>query len=1385
MGPIEIYIFGDLDFAYFILNGITMMYANDSSFIKAAFVLSMLFLLWSFIKWSMNPEKNTYPIREWAFGLIFFMIFGGSSISPKVDIQLHSAISPGYFKSTITDVPILAAIPSWLSTNLFYSISKVINETGALNIPGYEQFRGNGITNKPDAEPLQALVRLYTFAETTTLPVNEERAIKDYLEQCYIPQLALSAEPQLKFEKTLLTQPLWPDFKVTNQHLTVNSVNFVDGTPIQGQKCTDNYQFIEKHINDETGKIRQSANSIVQSRGVNPDEIKFGFQMINTMLAGTETSPNPYTITTNMFLARTLKDTISQSPAAQTYSVWAQKMVFEGERKRTFDAAGEKALFEKIYIPTITAVETFSFYIAPILMILSILGGFGFAYIGKYLLLVLFINLWSFVRPFVDVFTALALSKAFNTDGSIDRKLDSYISISTYPQTASEIDAMLTMASNLTMAIPFLSMFLLYGGVHSMMGVMRTVTGGSTDSSNMAPTMATSMNAASFQQGDQTTSLTVSNAGFATTHQAGSNALFGQNQTQAGLSSVIGAAQASLKAEQNASAKSWNNTISSLKSDVKTALDSRQSGDALSSTDGASSQKLFSAINASANQYTKGLSSQAQVAANLMASAGADLALGGSGGSTKKTSDPKTKDDVTGKVDQFSTAKSRLINAGFSANLAASVLNGLSETDLESLNKTFTDSQQRATNLASQKGFNIEKSYQDLKGFNTQIAKNDSWAELHSLSEQRTNLDTRQQQLSKTLDQNSALTSANNLEFHRVAGFDIPKLTDFLNKSENEGLRNRISELWGVENSTGSIVSEVMKNAGGDPSKADGAFAAFQMLKSLNKNDPSLEVSSKDADFAAKLYTELSNYAGDYSTGFKEAAQISKDIANASTSIHKYGTNIDPANVNNALNASEKVENSNLKNLQPNDRTTDKEVKEQATADGLRQQNGSVTQQSGAGKTIDDLMTREQATEIGKSQKTQDDTRQALSPSMSFAQSLASTVGDFVELFRGRQALWGEQMGTIAPNLASFAAKQLHIQSGELSSGLTQMGTMDHSAIPQLFKNLESSNPQVANEAAQQISRLNDARMFASTKEGSSAILDALDEKTGKHFVQSMKLFEENLNKLDRDGLNAQTFNAISQSRMNGSMTDNQAYTALSLITGDTHSPIDQNSKFDYEPSKQLENDTKSLSWTLNNDDSTFKQSHNASIIRDAIKGNEIASNFINSFAPDTNSNDYRTEALKDFTLDSTQFASLAGRMLQDNTFVVGYNSQAEEFNRNQAPYKYITGVLSEGGDYQQVNKDLIQDSVKGGFFTSADALKDRQEQIFTIVASPIPHNERLENAGFVSEAGILNNAVSDLTQKAQDQYIAIPETKVDSDFLETQKISEQLPTASEYLKIK
>ncbi|WP_076922356.1 conjugal transfer protein TraG N-terminal domain-containing protein [Pseudoalteromonas sp. SK20] len=479
---LNVYLQGDLEFANDALVAVTRMFNGGSTYDQiqtGAGILIFLTLILSYFKYILDPEKSPYPVKEFVLGVMGFIMFVGP-LSPRFTVHLQSVSTNSLAVRTVTNVPFLIAVPSWVGTNLIGGLRDLASDNFITPSMG---------TNAP-VDPLGALVRLHSIPMSPIVnsldkpgTYDFKTTIHNYIHDCYIPdQLLSSGNPNgnmTGLDAARLDEVIdkikvsYPDY-----YTTIFLSNNTEGEYLA---CSDAYQQIYKHTT--LGKFPEMIKSYYGGRGVDGPSITSAYSLLT---GGGMASPNPYEVMAGRFVAFHTYEALQGQDQP-----WVNKMVFEAMQKRLYEQAGERALFLNYMIPMISVFEMFTFFIGPIMVLLSVMGGIGFAMIGKYMYLILFVNLWGFIKVFVDLFTYKAAEKAFSVTTSY-AQMDPF-SLGAMPAVISEIEGFLGVASALTAAIPMLAMFMLYGGVHSLMGVMSSVNPsgkGSVDGTNAAPKLS-------------------------------------------------------------------------------------------------------------------------------------------------------------------------------------------------------------------------------------------------------------------------------------------------------------------------------------------------------------------------------------------------------------------------------------------------------------------------------------------------------------------------------------------------------------------------------------------------------------------------------------------------------------------------------------------------------------------------------------------------------------------------------------------------------------------------------------------------------------------------------------------------------------------------------
>lgn len=1350
----NVYIWGDLEFADFVLKGIAAIFqTGDSAFNTAAGILLMLYLLWTFLKWAMNTEKNPYPAREFIFGIVLWMAFGGGPVSPRFDVTLISERT-GH-ATTVGDVPLLAALPSWLATNFFRQITLVIDDYFV--IPGYENLRHDQNTSNP----LNALVKVAEIASTKIADPYVDRTIKDYMNNCYAPYLKLTGKTYSKnidsLIKVRMDDNLWGSLAVDTDLLPETYIHTADSSV--PSKCIAAHTHIANEVAvGSTGPVSPTsyaakAIGIMQDSDITPMDVKMGAELVHAHLTA-GANVDPYKFMVNLFVATSIKDGVQGS----SMQVWADKMVFEASRKKVFEAAAEKSMFMKIYIPTITAIEMFSFFIAPVMMVLSVLGGMAFTLIGKYLMLVLFINLWGFIKVFVDLFTALSVRRAFQLASG---QPTTPFEFGNYAQNIIEIEQLLGTASNLTIAIPFFAMFLLYGGVHSVMGVMRTLTKGSADGANMAPNMATSMAGGAFTMADTTTTHMVSTGGYKTTQNLGTNHSYGDASVNSGVGTMFQNARSTLDSQVQSDQRTFNQSLEGLNATMRSNGIANQSGANQASTDGFKQTNLSQLMDTSTAGVTDTASSAAQVSSRLAAMAGINAALGKSNGE-------KSKPEPLPATPDTKMVQSKLMSFGLSGDLSATLAAGMTDEERKQFATSYNTALSNTTAAMSEEGFNISHLRNELSTYQSGITTSDAYKKSNASAETLARSRTQQNGLQDVVAQTGGLTQTNALAFPAASEhFKFPQFEAWYNQLGIEG-QARLDKL-GLGSDAFSIASGA---ANGDPQKMnDGAFIAQKVLSKLHAQDDNAGQMASDSRLSSTLYRALGDAAGSvYGTGFFEAADRAELVAQSILGIDAHKGTLKPAPTTpNAEMAPEVIAASTLRNQKVTDTTDPNNATANAAPDTIGA-DGKPTNVKGAdGAFKQELPTQDQAKETQR-QATKNDlggVSAAFAPANKVLADSANNIKDLASMFSGRDVRWGENAEQQSQNVASYLATSHNVQSGALAQGFKELATLSANERNNLFAQLESADPTERYNAAAKISRMNDAAQALSTKEGAAISAKAFDQETFTRLVDNAGKFTEQL--AVRDGstpYSAGTLNAISAGRLSGAMTDDNADMSLKLLTGNLKGITNSPSPY----STGDVGDTKSaqaLSFMLNSQDSSFASSDLGQALKQAVYGTTAGKEFMNTHAGQPES--YRDLAKENILADTDQQARIVTPLNRQGEFVPGYNAADDAQNIQQAPGQFVRALVNSNQTATDATTTLLRQasddeapkgwiaSVFGPSQESREQLRiDKAETLYTAASSPFGHADRLEQAGFTSDAEKVREGVSFLQQAAPSYGIMI-----------------------------
>lgn len=322
-------------------------------------------------------------------------------------------------------------------------------------------------------------------------------------------------------------------------------------------------------------------------------------------------------------------------------------MLHTSIQQRNEQWAAEQALFNTVVRPMITFFEGMVYATAPMMAFLIGLGPMGVSLMGKYLLILIWIQLWMPILSVINLYLHMAVSKkmiALESAAQGDTPLASFYGIHAMDQT---LQNWIATGGMLASSVPAITLMLIYGGAVTATSLAGRMSAGNVPTDHSTPSIAS--NAPLMQrQGMRVSNDThgLSAVGAETTKlQIGGN----YSSALSSSSEEMAAKQASFTSELGQQLIRSHGSVEQGIRAVSAAVG-----------DTSQSSELYKAGVSYGNDLTKGLSNSEDITANTKASlaAGVTAAIGmtGSGGvglsHRTPLKDEKEDNDNKGAVDQ-------------------------------------------------------------------------------------------------------------------------------------------------------------------------------------------------------------------------------------------------------------------------------------------------------------------------------------------------------------------------------------------------------------------------------------------------------------------------------------------------------------------------------------------------------------------------------------------------------------------------------------------------------------------------------------------------------------------------------------------------------------
>lgn len=691
-----IYSIGDAAFLEQILNSVAMICGtNDLNRIVA---IGLLLGFFAIVMQSIFDGAKSLNVQHVFIGWIMYAAFYGPSCTIKIEDVYSGQVR------VVSNVPIGVGITGGVVSKIGYGLTSMFEQ-------GF-QISGN-VSNAKYNESLKLLSEtrraMYNNAIYSSLDqslgggnVDSKQSIINYIKECTLIKVDLNSESLTK----IMTQEIDKSIKFSSNIFGTTLYLNPNGAP-QNYTCTEAWTHIQNLTSNlATGVLAGTLNSVLDIDSTHGNSAS---NKINDSLQMMGLS----SLSSNMYVKLSLLEPLYNEAAMgkyqdmQDYS--SALMINQAIQQRNAQWSSEQTLFMTTVRPLVTFFEGFVYALTPIMAFIIVLGGMGIKLIGRYIQVVLWIQLWLPVLAITNLYIYMASREeliAINSTSS--SALDSFYALNA---TTDKLDTWIATGGMLAAATPLIALFVISGSSYAFTNLAGRLNGA--DFTNEKINTPDALNNGPVMSTEPENKFNVTSGGM----NSGAESLLGSINIGQNAQSSLSSAKEELKQSSSAFTSTLSNAVSSSTSDAESYQKFASIGQSISSSNSSEAMaiknqaKSFMEQNKISDQHSDAVTGAFALSATgglsaggssktLPISGGISGSVGGTSTSTANDSSSISAEDINNYSQQNSLSDSQ------KTALTKELAGNLSKQKSETLTKTFGDTAAKqiansASNLVS------------------------------------------------------------------------------------------------------------------------------------------------------------------------------------------------------------------------------------------------------------------------------------------------------------------------------------------------------------------------------------------------------------------------------------------------------------------------------------------------------------------------------------------------------------------------------------------------------------------------------------------------------------------------------------------------------------
>ncbi|WP_312800140.1 conjugal transfer protein TraG N-terminal domain-containing protein [Pseudomonas sp.] len=480
----DIYSIGESAFLEQVLNAVAMITGEDSfrDAVAIGMLLGVLLTAWQLLT---GGGKGGVDISQIVVCLILYMCMFVPRATVVIEDAYTGAVRP------VDNVPVgVAAVGSMLSS-VGYGLTRLFEQGYAPVVPGITetQFADalkilNDVRRRAgEPKVFQAINVALGDGSMSNLQngtaggsIDFRRSWYNYIKECSLKNIDLHRVSLDTMMNHSMIEALQFRSSIHRTLLYMDTSNPY-GT---NMTCSDAYTLLVARTN-EAFSTPTVKNAIAESAGIKLFEDDDLYTRLNTGVSALSTA-GAAAVEAQKYVMASVLDTVYAEAAQGRYTDMrdfsSAAMVSQAIQQRNTQWASEQTMFLSTVRPMLALIEGFVYAVTPLMGFLIVMGAFGIKLVGKYIQMLIWIQLWMPVLAIINLYLYMAASAELAADAGatsgVAVALDSFYGL----YRSDEILAnWLATGGMLAAATPVLTLMLVTGSTYAWASLAQRMNG--------------------------------------------------------------------------------------------------------------------------------------------------------------------------------------------------------------------------------------------------------------------------------------------------------------------------------------------------------------------------------------------------------------------------------------------------------------------------------------------------------------------------------------------------------------------------------------------------------------------------------------------------------------------------------------------------------------------------------------------------------------------------------------------------------------------------------------------------------------------------------------------------------------------------------------------